>query len=65
MKKTITNNRKMTKGRQFRKQTIMSEPAKIKTDSVILPNGEIRNYYRINPNAKPVKTISHIADSWL
>jgi len=60
----MANNRQTTSGRQTRKQIVMSEPSRILVGDYISPSGIRKNRYKPNPNAKPVKTITHIADSW-
>lgn len=60
IKNTITGTLvTKSKGRNKRKQVIMSEPSKILVGTYITKSGDTKNKYKKNPNAKPIKTIYH------
>lgn len=51
------NNRKSTKGRRI--QTVMSEPSRVFVESYTTKSGQKKNRYKKNPNAQPVKQVTH------
>lgn len=48
---------KTTKHNYF--QLVLSAPSKILVGSYKTKSGQIKNRYRMNPNAKPIKGIKH------
>jgi len=50
-------NNRNNEQRQF--QVIWSEPKRILVGSYTTKSGQVKNRYRINPNAKLVKVIAH------
>ena len=40
-------------------QTVMSEPTRVLTETYRTKSGDIKNRYKDNPNAYPVRTIKH------
>ena len=44
---------------KIEKQTVMSQKSRTLVGSYTTKSGQVKNRYRNNPNAKPLKTIQH------